>query len=61
MLTSGPCRLSTDALAAGERKANASAAARSFWLAGVAVDTVTRLQRGEELKPRTVDAISAAL
>jgi transcriptional regulator with XRE-family HTH domain len=29
--------------------------------AGVSPDTVARLERGEELKPRTVDAIRAAL
>lgn len=30
-------------------------------LAGVSHDTVVRLERGDELKPRTVDAIRAAL
>lgn len=30
-------------------------------LAGVSPDTVARLERGEELKPRTVEAIRAAL
>jgi transcriptional regulator with XRE-family HTH domain len=29
--------------------------------AGVSPDTVARLERGEELRPRTVDAIRAAL
>lgn len=30
-------------------------------LAGVSHDTVVRLERGEDLKPRTVEAIRAAL
>ena len=30
-------------------------------LAGVSPDTVARLERGDELKPRTVEAIRAAL
>lgn len=30
-------------------------------LADVAADTVSRLERGEELKPRTADALRAAL
>lgn len=30
-------------------------------LASVSADTVARLERGEELKPRTVDAIRIAL
>ncbi|WP_245410109.1 helix-turn-helix domain-containing protein [Falsochrobactrum shanghaiense] len=29
--------------------------------AGVSVDTISRLERGEELQPRTIDAIRAAL
>ncbi|WP_292454633.1 helix-turn-helix transcriptional regulator [Mesorhizobium sp.] len=29
--------------------------------AAVSVDTVSRLERGEELQPRTIDAIRAAL
>lgn len=30
-------------------------------LAAVSPDTIARLERGEELKPRTIDAIRAAL
>jgi transcriptional regulator with XRE-family HTH domain len=30
-------------------------------LAKVSTDTISRLERGEELKPRTVDAIQGAL
>jgi transcriptional regulator with XRE-family HTH domain len=47
------CRMASAALALGVREL--AAAAR------VSTSTVVRLERGEELQPRTVDAIRAAL
>jgi transcriptional regulator with XRE-family HTH domain len=53
MITSSQCRMARAALNLGVREA-----ARA---AGVSTNTITRLERGEELLPRTVAAIRAAL
>lgn len=47
------CKMARAALGLGVRDLAA--------LAAVSPDTVARLERGEELKPRTIDAIRAAL
>lgn len=47
------CKMARAALGLGVRELAA--------LAGVAQATISRLERGEELKPATVDAIRAAL
>jgi hypothetical protein len=53
MITAAQCRGARTALGLGVRGLSR--------LAMVAADTVIRLERGEELKPRTVDAIARAL
>jgi transcriptional regulator with XRE-family HTH domain len=47
------CKMARAALGLGVRDLAA--------LAAVSPDTVARLERGEELKPRTIDALRAAL
>lgn len=47
------CKMARVALGLGVRELAA--------LAAVSPDTIARLERGDELKPRTVDAIRAAL
>jgi transcriptional regulator with XRE-family HTH domain len=47
------CKMARAALGLGVRDLAA--------LAKVSTDTISRLERGEELKPRTVDAIQGAL
>jgi len=53
MISDKQCKMARAATGMGVRDLAASA--------GVSVDTVSRLERGEELLPRTVDAIRAAL
>jgi len=52
-ITPSQCRMARAALNLGVREAAQAA--------GVSTNTITRLERGEELLPRTVAAIRAAL
>tara|TARA_R110002020_G_scaffold113518_8_gene261086 strand:+ start:8791 stop:9027 length:237 start_codon:yes stop_codon:yes gene_type:complete len=52
-MNAAQCRMARAALQLGVRELAESAK--------VATSTITRLERGEELKPRTVEAIQAAL
>ncbi len=53
MITAAQCRMARAALKIGVLKLAA--------MAKVATSTITRLEAGEELKPRTVEAIQTAL